>query len=269
MQSLVDSTLLFIEQHAQWAWLVVFLIAFIESIAIVGLVLPGWALLLGVGTLIGTDVLDFYPTVLAAYFGAVLGEYFSFWLGYHYHEAILKWRWIAKHQTLIERSRTFFDKHGATGVFIGRFIGPIRAVIPLIAGISEMRRRTFFWVNIISGLLWAPFYLIPGILVGASFELDKETNSMLLFFLVLVAILLWTSVSRTKTWINDKRRKLQVNKELTNEKKSGRASVSNHFSLINMSLSWLVLLTVLVVILTSQYFSSIVSLFGIVWSKLY
>jgi membrane protein DedA with SNARE-associated domain len=269
MQSLVDSTLLFIQQHAQWAWLVVFLIAFIESIAIVGLVLPGWALLLGVGTLIGTDVLDFYPTVLSAYFGAVLGEYFSYWLGYHYHEPILKWRWVAKHQTLIERSRVFFDRHGVAGVFIGRFIGPIRAVIPLIAGISEMRKQTFFWVNIISGLLWAPFYLIPGILIGASFELDKETNSMLLFFLVLVAILLWVSVSRTKTWFKEKQSKRQNSEEVVNRNNSSSASRSMYFSLLNMSLSWLVLLTVIIIIVSSQYYSSIVSLFSIVWSKLY
>ena len=247
MQSIVDTVLLQIQHHAEWAWLIVFLIAFIESIAIVGLVLPGWALLLGVGTLIGTDVLDFYPTVLAAYFGAVLGEYLSFWLGYRYHDSILGWRWVAKHQVLIERSRSFFDKHGALGVFVGRFIGPVRAVIPLIAGISEMRKKTFFWVNIISGLLWAPFYLIPGILVGAAFELDQETNNMLLFFLVVCGILVWMAFNKTRRWLaiisDEKNSKMNIGDEVTHCKNK----TTNSYAMLNMGLAWIILLVVVIV----------------------
>ncbi|MCF6193114.1 MAG: DedA family protein, partial [Kangiellaceae bacterium] len=170
MQAFAESILATIQQHSEWAWLIVFIIAFAESMAIIGLLIPGWALLLGVGTLIGTDVLEFLPIVISAYFGAVIGEYLSFYVGYHYHDQILKWRFVATHQKLIDRTRDFFEKHGAMGVFIGRFIGPIRAVIPLIAGVAEMPKRTFFWVNLTSGLIWAPLYLIPGILVGVAFN---------------------------------------------------------------------------------------------------
>jgi len=179
-----ESLLNLVHQYAEWAWLIVFVIAFAESMAIIGLLIPGWALLLGIGTMIGADLLQFFPIVTSAYLGAVIGEYLSFYVGYHYHEPILKWKYLARHQGLIDQSREFFDKHGAAGVFFGRFIGPIRAVIPLIAGISEMPKRTFFWVNLTSGVIWAPLYLIPGILIGAAYNLNSETSTALIFILV-------------------------------------------------------------------------------------
>lgn len=153
--------------------------------------MPGWVLLVGIGTMIGADVLEFLPIVISAYLGAVIGEYLSFYVGYHYHEPILKWKFVARHEVLIEHSRTFFKKHGALGVFFGRFIGPVRAVIPLIAGISEMPKRTFFWVNMTSGLIWAPLYLIPGILIGATFKLDSDVSSSLLLIMLVVVSVLW------------------------------------------------------------------------------
>ncbi len=185
---MVESILEFIKQNSELAWLVIFVVAFLESMAIVGLLIPGWVLLVGVGTLIGADALSFYPIVISAYLGAVIGEYISFYFGYHYHEKILSWQFVAKHKKLIRLCRRFFHKHGVGGVFVGRFFGPTRAVIPLVAGISEMNKMTFFWVNITSGIFWAPLYLLPGILVGAAFSLDKQEAYHLLLILGLVAL---------------------------------------------------------------------------------
>ena len=56
---MVESILEFIKQNSELAWLVIFVVAFLESMAIVGLLIPGWVLLVGVGTLIGADALSF------------------------------------------------------------------------------------------------------------------------------------------------------------------------------------------------------------------
>ena len=137
---MIESILEFIKQNSEFAWAVIFVVAFLESMAIVGLLVPGWVLLVAVGTLVGADVLSFYPIVFSAYLGAVIGEYISFHFGYHYHEKILSWQFVAKHKNLIRLCRRFFHRHGVGGVFIGRFFGPTRAVIPLVAGISEMNK---------------------------------------------------------------------------------------------------------------------------------
>lgn len=252
---MTDSFLQSIQMHAQWAWFFVFVIAFLESMAVIGLVMPGWVLLVGIGTLIGAGGLDFYSVVMAAYIGAVLGEYFSYYLGFHYHETILKWKFVAKHQKLIETAQVFFQKHGASGVFIGRFIGPLRAVIPFIAGIAEMPKKTFIWVNITSGLIWAPFYLIPGILIGAAYNLDSNVSNSLILFCALLAVLLWYALKQTRRLF------IMVN---NNGDEGGNAT----FAGVNVILSWSILGVVLTILVKSDYYPVIRDILSIVVTRI-
>jgi len=254
VQTFTESILITIENHAEWAWFFVFLIAFIESMAVIGILMPGWVLLVGIGTMVGADVLSFTPIVLSAYFGAVIGEYLSYSLGYHYHHQILHWKWLSKHQKLIDYSKEFFEKHGVAGVFFGRFIGPVRAFIPLIAGISEMPKRTFFWVNITSGLFWAPLYLIPGILIGAAFDLEKETATSILFIVIIIALVFWMTINQSATLLKVINGLLQRN--LT-------------FAVINALLSWVLLITLLVILINSQFYPPIEAIFSILLDKLF
>ncbi len=254
MQTFTQSILQIIQQNAEWAWLIVFLIAFIESLAILGLFMPGWVLLVGIGTMIGADILEFFPVVVAAYFGAVIGEYLSYYAGYHYHENILSWPFVAKRQRLIEQSKIFFKKHGAVGVFFGRFIGPVRAVIPLIAGISEMPKRTFFWVNLTSGLIWAPLYLIPGILIGAAANLEQEIAFSLLFIFLVIGLVGWMAVNQTKKSIKVIRGELDVNRQ---------------FLAINLVLVWAVFVVLVSILIKSTYWEFLKNIFAIVGSKIF
>lgn len=250
MSSFTDSIILSIQQNSEWAWLIVFVVAFIESLAIVGLFIPGYVLLVGIGTLIGLDVLNFMPMALSAYIGAVLGEYLSYYLGYHYHENILKWPFIAKQHKLINQSKIFFKKHGAVGLFFGRFLGPVRAVIPLVAGIAEMPKRTFFWVNIISGMIWAPLYLIYGLLIGAAVSIDQEMSLSLLLIMLGLFAICYYSIKQTKKI-----------KFIQNEK-------NTPFTWLNASLSWFVVIMLLVVLSNSIYFDFMKTLIQLVWSKI-
>jgi len=252
MASLTDSILLSIQQNSEWAWLIVFVVAFIESFAIIGLFLPGYVLLVGIGALIGIDALDFLPMALSAYCGAVLGEYLSYHLGYHYHAIILKWPLVAKRQSLINKTRMFFDKHGVAGVFFGRFLGPVRAVLPLVAGIAEMPKRTFFWVNIFSGLIWAPLYLIYGILIGAAVSIDQEMSLSLLLIVAVIGVIGYMAVKQTKKLI-----KMLADKHRF-----------EWFVWINTGLIWSVLIMLLVILSNSIYLDFIKKLLVIVLDKI-
>jgi len=253
MQAFTDAILQAIQQNAEWAWLIVFIIAFVESAAVIGLFMPGWVLLVGIGTMIGADILDFWPIVISAYLGAVIGEYLSYLLGYHYHEPILKRKLFSSHQTMIDYARSFFEKHGAAGVFFGRFLGPVRAVLPFIAGICEMSQKTFLWVNLSSGLIWAPLYLIPGILVGAAFDLEEETAMQLLFILVLIGLILWMAISQSKKLI----------KLYASETEQNR-----YFAILNTALSWVLFVVLVSVLLASSYYEFLNQILGLVWTKL-
>lgn len=193
--------LLFIEQSPEWAFFIVLLIAFLESVAVVGVLMPGWLLLLGVGALIGNQVLPFYSMALAMFIGAVIGEGISYQVGYHFRDNIRHWKWLESHQNGLERSDRFIKHYGVMSLIIGRFIGPLRALLPLVAGISAMPNRVFWLVNVGSGLLWAPVYLLPGILVGATFSLPEGTREVMVVFIIGESFFLWLS---RKWWLNAK-----------------------------------------------------------------
>jgi len=191
----VSTIFAWIAANPAWAGVGVFLIAFFESLALVGLVLPGAAMMFGIGALVGTDTLPLWPTLVWAAAGAIAGDGISFWLGRTYHMR-LKTLWpLRNHPELIANATHFFYRHGGKSILLGRFIGPIRPVIPAVAGMLEMSPKRFLIANVISGVLWAPVYVFPGILFATSLGLASEVASRLAVVigtvLGLVFVALW------------------------------------------------------------------------------
>ena len=155
-----------IGQHPDWAGAVVFAVAMVESLAIVGVLVPGVIVLLGAGALIGTGVLDFWSIALWAAAGAIVGDGLSYWLGHHFEYLTGRWRWFRLHPDHLDRGVRFFQNYGDISIALGRFFGPIRALVPLVAGLMRMPPGRFFIANVLSALVWAPAYLAPGILLG-------------------------------------------------------------------------------------------------------
>jgi len=150
--------------HQAWAPWIVFILAFGESLAFVSLILPATAILFGVGGLIGAAGIGFWPLWGAAALGAMLGDWLSYWFGRRYGHAIARLWPLSRHPDLLPRGEVFFRKWGILGVFIGRFFGPLRSAVPLVAGICMMRRMSFQIANIASAIIWATGVLTPGAL---------------------------------------------------------------------------------------------------------
>lgn len=184
--------------HPHLAGLSVFLISLAESLAVVGLLVPGVAMMFAAGTLIGTGALEFAPICAWAVAGAIAGDGLSFWLGRHFRETLPGFRPFRSHPALLERGEAFFHRYGGRSVIFGRFVGPIRAVIPLVAGMMAMPARRFLVVNVASALLWAPAYLVPGILFGASLDIASQVTRRLVVLLILLVSGLWFTAWLTK-----------------------------------------------------------------------
>nr|ALS89576.1 SNARE associated Golgi protein [uncultured bacterium] len=153
----------FVREHRQWAAPIVFGLAFGESLAFVSLILPFWALLVAIGTLIGaSDSLNFWTILTAAAAGAALGDWLSYWLGFHYHNQIQAMWPLKNHPRLLDQGRAFFKKWGPWAVVLGRFSGPLRASVPIVAGITEMPWLRFQIANWSSAFLWSFVLLSPG-----------------------------------------------------------------------------------------------------------
>jgi membrane protein DedA with SNARE-associated domain len=169
LKETADAILAFVRDHQVWAAPIVFILAFGESLAFVSLILPFWGILVAIGTLIGASGnLNFYTILVAAAVGAALGDWFSYWLGKHYHEQIGKMWPLSKYPDLLPKGKSFFDRFGAWAIVIGRFSGPLRASVPLVAGAVHMPQAKFQLANWSSAFLWAWVLLMAGDNVGQS-----------------------------------------------------------------------------------------------------
>ena len=183
MEHLVQPTLDFIAAHSSWAAAIMFITAFGESFAFVSLLFPGTSMLIAAGTLMAAGSLPYLPIVAGAIAGAVLGDTISFWIGHRFGGGIARVWPFSRNPELLSGGIKFFARHGGKSVFIGRFFGPIRAVIPLAAGVMRMPRDRFWFANVTSAIVWAPMLLLVGDAVGdIGDNLVGSTNTVLLVF---------------------------------------------------------------------------------------
>ena len=193
MHSALQHLTLWTYYHPQWAGLVLFFISICETITIIGSIIPGSVVMIAVGTLIGANLLPYFPMVLWAAAGAIVGDGLNFTLGYYLKDNLNKvWPFSVKQQWLA-KGQTFFLKHGRKSVFLGRFVGPLRAFIPITAGAMHMPMVRFYIIDSLSALLWAATYVIPGILLGAAslaLPPDIATHFILFVLLTLAAIVI-------------------------------------------------------------------------------
>jgi membrane protein DedA with SNARE-associated domain len=152
----------FVQTHEAWAPFIAAALAFGESIAVLSLVVPATVILLAVGGLIGAAGLEFWQIWLGATVGAAVGDTVSYWIGRHFKRAALNAWPLSRHPEMVERGERFFARLGPWALFAGRFFGPARAVVPLIAGIFAMPTVLFQSINVASASVWAFVLLAPG-----------------------------------------------------------------------------------------------------------
>jgi membrane protein DedA with SNARE-associated domain/membrane-associated phospholipid phosphatase len=191
--------------HPQWVAIATFFIAFIECLALVGFIVPGTVIMTAIGALVGSDIVPAHIVFIPAIIGAICGDAISFFIGYHYHER-LRELWPFKfYPRLLQKGESFFYRHGGKGIIAGRFIGPIRPILPLITGMLNMPPVRFFVADIISAIFWAPLYMLPGILLGAaSVELPPNVAMHFMLYVILALLVLWCIswlIKRLIAWV--------------------------------------------------------------------
>src|SRR6185503_50532 len=87
-----------------------------------------------------------------------------------------------------------FARHGGKSVFFGRFLGPVRAVVPVIAGMTNMPASHFYVMNVLSAFGWAAVHLVPGALFGASLQVAGAVSARLVALIALLAVTVWAIV---------------------------------------------------------------------------
>ncbi|MDA8168688.1 MAG: VTT domain-containing protein [Nitrospiraceae bacterium] len=176
-----------------WAYMIIFLAAFLESSAFLGLLVPGETAVVVAGFLSAQGYLGLADCLAAVSLGAVLGDSVGYVLGkkvgrgyFERHEKLV----LIKRKHL-DKVDSYFRAHGGKTIFFGRFIGILRALAPFVAGMGGMHYGRFASYNVAGGILWAVSFTLLGYFFGQSWHLVEKWAGragllILVFFLVLL-----------------------------------------------------------------------------------
>lgn len=168
---------------------VLLLVSMLESMAFVGIAVPGATLVILMGALSARGYWDLSALICCATVGAILVDGISYSLGKR-GKILFKEGGRILRTSYLERGEAYFRKHGGKSVFLGRFLGPLRAVIPFVAGISRMDALQFYIWNILSAVLWAGSHLLIGYLFGNVWEMVEIWGGRVGFLLVAIILFL-------------------------------------------------------------------------------
>jgi membrane protein DedA with SNARE-associated domain len=151
---LVASLTSFIEQHSQWALLVMFLLLALESF---GLPVPGETALIACSVLASQGSLSIAAVVVVGVLAAIIGDNLGYWAARKGGRPLLeRYRLTRPYaEKYLPRGERFFARHGGKAVFLGRFVAVLRVTSAWVAGISHMNWWRFLAWNAAGGIVWA------------------------------------------------------------------------------------------------------------------
>jgi len=168
--AIIHTVIHYVSAHSDLAYETLFLAAFLEAVPIVGTFIPGSTIILSLSALIATGDLNLVVVLCSVISGAALGDGLAFWFGNRNPSRIRKFWPLNKHRVLIHRGEMFFQKYGKAAVLLARFLPPVRAFVPVIAGAMGMTPRQFYPLNLVAILLWAAVHVFPGVLAGKAYQ---------------------------------------------------------------------------------------------------
>ncbi len=175
-----------------WTYLLAGLLAFLETGAFVGLVVPGETFVILAGAVAGQGATDIYITIGIVWFSAWAGDTTSFFIGRR-----LGREFILRHgpklritEERFEQVERYFKSHGGKTILVGRFIGLVRALAPFVAGSSGMEYRAFVPYSVLGTGLWAATFSILGYVGSRSInEIAESAGTGITLFGITVAVI--------------------------------------------------------------------------------
>jgi membrane protein DedA with SNARE-associated domain len=185
-----------------WSYIIIFFLAFLDTVFVIGTIFPGGIMVIGVGFLAAFSVLNVWTAFIVVVLGGLAGDLLTYYLGTHGTNWFKNESKLLKF-TYLKKGQEFFEKHGDKSILMGRFMGVIKAVVPFVAGLLRMNFRKFVYLNILSGIIWAALYLGLGFFLGVTtnrFYISPSLKILILLipFVIFIAWIIYES--RTKMW---------------------------------------------------------------------
>ena len=177
-----------IQSYHAWAYVVLFLIIFLETAFVFVPFLPGDSLLFAAGTFAGLGLLDPLVIFVLLCAAAIFGDTVNYWVGFHSSSKLFKKeaKWL--NESYLERTKEFYKVHGKKTIILARFIPIIRTFAPFVAGIAKMNYRQFVSYNIIGGILWVFIFTLVGYFFG-NIPIVRENFSLAVLAIIVISLI--------------------------------------------------------------------------------
>jgi membrane protein DedA with SNARE-associated domain/membrane-associated phospholipid phosphatase len=198
-----DTAVAWIGAHPVAAGGLIFLVAFCDALAVVGIVVPALPLLFAVGALVGLGHVSGPYALACAALGALLGDALSYWIGYRWGPRMRDHWPFRRFPQLIDRGESLFRRHGSKGIVIARYVGAVRPFVPAVAGMLRLPLRRYLPASVFAAISWAAVFLAPGWLFGASYDAVAavaDRLALVLLALLVVLSLAWFMVLHGWRW---------------------------------------------------------------------
>lgn len=192
---MIDAVVNFFLAFPQLGYLTVFISAFSESVAFLGIFVPGTVIVVIAGFFAEQWAGSFNIWFLwvIAVLGAFLGSVATYLFGRYYGPPLFSENNFYLKRRYLEHAQSYFEEHGGKSIFTGQFLGPLRSLVPLVAGMAEMKLWSFLSWSFVSSVAWSGAYLAVGYFFGASWEAIQLWGTRFTFFVVVFILFLFVN----------------------------------------------------------------------------
>ena len=190
----------YVSGHPAQAYGALFLAALLEAVPVLGSFIPGSTIILSLSALTATGDLNLVTVLASTIAGALIGDGSAFWLG-HRNQGKLDRIWPLDHYPeVVRESEALFEKYGGAAVLAARFLPPVRAFVPVVAGALGMTPRRFYPRSALAIALWAPAHVVPGYLAGTAYQRAGAMADQLVLPIIAGIVALALAVWAYRRW---------------------------------------------------------------------
>lgn len=176
-----------IANYGSFAYLVLFLIVFLETGLVITPFLPGDSLLFIVGAFAATGSLNVFLLFFVLAFAAIIGDTVNYWIGSFFGENVFARSRLFKKEYL-DMTKEFYHEHGGKTIVIARFVPIIRTFAPFVAGVGKMNYVRFLSFNVIGAAIWVALGVFGGYFFGTIPWVEDNLN-IIVWFIILSSLI--------------------------------------------------------------------------------
>lgn len=178
-----------------WGYVLIFILLLLESIPLLGFIVPGAVLAIFAGVLVKTGSLHLLPVILIGTAGALTGDTLMYLFGKHYGYDFLKrhGKLFFLNESRLEKTRAMISGHRVKAIFLNRFVSVSRPIGPFVSGASHIPFILYVFYAGLAALVWVALHVVGGYIFGSGVDALSKYLSLILIAVVLLSISIFYS----------------------------------------------------------------------------